>query len=153
MWSSSGKKNPEIKLPELEISYGETARWMQEATAGLAASGTVTVESAIADLPLVVAYRLNPITFQMARWIIGKLFRGYFTMPNIILDKCVFQEFLQFQVVPEDLADALDKILPGGERRTQVDADMQEMRDALSCGAENATARAAAAILDVISKD
>lgn len=146
------KKNPEIKLPELEISYGKTARWMQEATAGLAASGTVTVESAIADLPLVVAYRLNPITFQMARWIIGKLFRGYFTMPNIILDKCVFEEFLQFQVVPEDLADALDKILPGGERRTQVDADMQEMRDALSCGAENATARAAAAILDVINK-
>lgn len=146
------KKYPQVALPELDITCGETARWMQEATAGLAASGTVTVESAIADLPLVVAYRLNPITFQLARWIIGKLFRGYFTMPNIILDKCVFQEYLQFQVVPEDLADAVDRILPGGERRALVDADMVAMRDALSCGAENATTRAAAAILETIDK-
>ncbi len=139
-------------LPALDITCGETSRWMQEACAGLAASGTVTVESAIADLPLAVAYRLNPITFQLARWIIGKLFRGYFTMPNIILDKCVFQEYLQFQVVPDALADAVERILPGGERRNEVMADMQAMREALSCGSENATARAAAAILETIRK-
>ncbi len=143
------RKNPDIELPELDISYGKTAYWMQKSAAGLAASGTVTVESAIADLPLVVAYRLHPVTFQLARWIIGKLFRGYFTMPNIILDKCVFQEYLQFQVVPEDLADAADRILPGGERRAEVMQDMADMREALSAGAENATARAAAAILEV----
>ena len=86
----------------------------------------------------------------MARWIlIGKLFRGFFTMPNIIMDKCVFEEFLQDQVTPETLADAMEKILPGGERRDAVMTDMQAMRDALSCGAENATANAAAAIMDV----
>lgn len=145
------RKRPDVVLPELDITCGETARWMQEAVAGLAASGTVTVESAVADLPLVVAYRLHPVTFQLARWIIRKLFRGYFTMPNIILDKCVFQEYLQFQVVPRDLADAVDRILPGGERRDEVMADMRAMREALSCGPENATARAASAILEVIS--
>ncbi len=139
-------------LPELDVSYGETPRWMQTATAGIAASGTVTVESAIADLPLVVAYRLNPVTFQLARWVIRKLFRGAFTMPNIILDKCVFQEYLQFQVVPGDLADALERILPGGERREGVMQDMQSMRDALSCGSENAMVRAAEAILETIRK-
>jgi len=147
------RKRPDIDLPELEITCGETAVWMQKAVAGLAASGTVTVESAIADLPLVVAYRLHPVTFQLARWIIRKLFRGYFTMPNIILDKCVFQEYLQFQVVPNDLADAVDRILPGGSRHDEVKADMQAMREALSCGSENATARAAAAILEVIAEN
>ena len=144
------RKHGAESLEKIELSCGETARWMQEASTGLAASGTVTVESAISDLPLVVAYKLNPVTFFMARWIlIGKLFRGFFTMPNIIMDKCVFEEFLQDQVTPETLADAMEKILPGGERRNAVMADMQAMRDALSCGAENATANAAAAIMDV----
>ncbi len=147
------QKHGAESLEKIGISCGETARWMQEASTGLAASGTVTVESAISDLPLVVAYKLNPITFFMARWfLVGKLFRGFFTMPNIIMDKCVFEEFLQDQVTPETLASAMEKILPGGERRETVMADMQAMRDALSCGAENATACAAAAVLDVAMK-
>ena len=144
------QKNGAEGLEKIELSCGETARWMQEASTGLAASGTVTVESAISDLPLVVAYKLNPVTFFMARWfLVGKLFRGFFTMPNIIMDKCVFEEFLQDQVTPETLANAMEKILPGGERRDAVMADMQAMRDALSCGAENATANAAAAVMEV----
>ena len=57
-------KNPDC--PECFVSCGETERWRQEAGTGLAASGTVTVESAIAGLPLVSVYRLNPITFLLA---------------------------------------------------------------------------------------
>lgn len=144
------RKHPGTDLPEMEISWGQTARWMQEASAGLAASGTVTVESAIAGLPLVVAYRLNPLTFLLARFIIGKLFRGFFTMVNIILNRMVFEEFLQFQVTPENLADAVERILPGGSRRDEVEKDMLEMTNALSCGSENATSRSASLILKTI---
>ena len=106
-------KHPDSVLPEIDVVCGKTAECLQTCTAGLAASGTVTVECAIAGLPLVVAYRLNPITFLCARIIIRKLFRNAFTMPNIILNRRVFEEFLQFQVVPQDLADAVDRILPG----------------------------------------
>lgn len=144
------RKHPGTVLPKMEISWGQTARWMQEASCGLAASGTVTVESAIAGLPLVVAYRLNPLTFLLARCIIGKLFRGSFTMVNIILNRKVFEEFLQFQVTPENLADAVERILPGGSRRLEVEKDMLEMTNALSCGSENATSRSAALILKTI---
>lgn len=147
------EKNPDLVLPEIDISIGTTARWMQEASAGLAASGTVTVESAISDLPLVVAYRLNPLTFLLGRIIIRKLFRGFFTMVNIILDKKVFEEFLQKEVVPSRLADAVEAILPGGPRREDVMTDMQKMREALSCGAENATYNAARIILEVVEKN
>ena len=145
-------KNPDLELPEIDISVGTTARWMQEASAGLAASGTVTVESAISDLPLTVAYKLNPITFLMGRIVIRKLFRGFFTMVNIILDKKVFEEFLQKDVVPSKMADAVEAILPGGTRREEVMADMQRMRDALSSGMENATHNAAQIILNVVEK-
>ena len=77
----------------------------------MAASGTVTVECAIAGLPLVVAYRLNKITFLLARLFIRKLFRGFFTMVNIILYKNVFHEFLQHLIVPETLADEIEMLL------------------------------------------
>lgn len=142
-------KYPDHPLPEIQLTRGKNSFWMQRCTAGLAASGTVTVECAIARLPLVVAYRLNPMTFLLARLIIGKLFRGFFTMVNIILYRCAFEEFLQHQVVPEDLADAVDRILPGGERRAQVDKDMDEMVSMISGGASGAIAKAVSCILKV----
>ena len=106
--------------------------------------------SAIAGIPLVVAYRLNQITFLLARLIIGRLFRGFFTMPNIILNRCAFEEFLQFQVVPEDLADAMERILPGGSRRAQVEQDMNDVVVQLSGGASGAIVKAAACALSAI---
>lgn len=146
------KANPGTLLPPIQLTRGKAAFWMQRCAAGLAASGTVTVECATAGIPLVVAYKLNKLTFLLARIIIGKLFRGFFTMPNIILNRCVFEEFLQHQVIPEDLADALERILPGGERHDQVSADMQEMVEQLSGGANGAIGKAAASALAVIGK-
>lgn len=135
-------KHPAFSLP-LSVECGKTSFYMQKCCAGLAASGTVTVECAMADLPLTVAYKLNPVTFFLARLIIRKLFRNAFTMPNIIMDKVVFEEFLQFQVTPEALANACEKILPGGCRREQLEKDMKEMKEMLSCGKESAGMNAA----------
>ena len=142
-------KNPDAVLPEIPVLCGKTSECLQTCTAGLAASGTVTVECAIAGLPLVVAYKLNPVTFLFARLIIRKLFRNAFTMPNIILNRKVFEEFLQFQVVPEDLASAMERILPGGERRAQADADMEEMVREIEGGVQGAGRNAALAVLRV----
>lgn len=142
------KKHPGMILPDFELNSGKTPFWQQRCTCGLAASGTVTVECAIAGLPLVVAYKLNKITFMLARLIIGKLFRGFFTMVNIILYKNVFHEFLQHQVVPETLADEIEMLLPGGSRREEVDQDMKNMTDALRGGSDGAMKKTAKAILE-----
>lgn len=142
--------NPALKLPDFDLSQGQTSRRLQEASTGFAASGTITVECAIAGLPLVVVYKLNPLTFLFARLVIRKLFRGFFTMVNIIADKKVFEEYLQHQLVPEDLAAAVERILPGGSRRAEVESDMASVVEALSGGSEGASARAAKACLEVI---
>ncbi|MDD5699193.1 MAG: lipid-A-disaccharide synthase [Victivallaceae bacterium] len=117
--------------PEIELSCGRTAYWQQQAGTGLAASGTVTVECAIAGLPLVVVYKLNWFTLLAAAALV-KLYRGFFTMVNIIADKEVFEEFLQWQVTAGKLADALERILPGGKRRTEVETEMRQMAAAIS---------------------
>ena len=143
-------REPHPELAEIPVVSGKTPEFMQTCTAGLAASGTVTVECAIAGLPLVVAYRLNPITFLLARIIIRKLFRNAFTMPNIILNRKLFEEFLQFQVTPEALSAALEQILPEGSRRKEVESGMLEMTRELSCGISSAGTNAARCILNVV---
>ena len=99
-----------------------------------------------------VAYRLNPLTFLLARLIIRKLFRNAFTMPNIILNRVVFEEFLQHQIVPDVLVGAMERILPGGDRRERVIADMDEMTRDISGGVKGAGMNAASVVLSVVNK-
>ena len=122
------RKHPDC--PEISISCGDTAIRMQTAGTGLAASGTVTVECALSGLPLVVGYKLNLFTLALAR-VLVKLYRGFFTMVNIIANKEVFQEFLQWHFAPKELIPAIEKILPGGSRRAEVEADMKAVADSL----------------------
>ena len=121
-------KNP--NLPEIPVEIGKTAYYQQAAGTGLAASGTVTVESAIAGLPLVVTYKVSWISILIAALVV-KLYRNSFVMPNIIANKKVYAEFLQHQVKPANLVPAMEAVLPGGAERSRVINDMQEVRTLL----------------------
>lgn len=141
-------KHPD--MPALEITSGDTSYWQQRAGTGLAASGTVTVECAIAGLPLVVVYKLNFFTAVMAGLLV-RLYRGFFTMVNVIADKEVFEEFFQYRVNPGNLVPALERILPGGERRAEVENDMNEVVRMISGGFEGASRRAAKICFDSVT--
>ena len=134
--------------PPIEISCGKTRYWMQKATAGIAASGTVTVECAISGLPLVVTYKMNPITFKIAERVV-KL--DYFTMVNILAKKMIYEEFLQGDVNGETLSIAVEKILLGGERRSEVENGIAGVIESISGGTEGAAKRAAGICSDFIS--
>lgn len=144
------KKHPE--LPEIELSNESAAYYQQKAGTGIAASGTVTVESAIAGLPLVVVYKLNIITLAIAR-VLVKLYRGYFTMVNIIVNKTVFEEFLQWHVCNRNLIPAVEKILPGGSRRAEVESQMKELVNMLSSQGRKPSYAAAEACFEVIENN
>lgn len=138
--------------PEITVTVGRTAVGQQTAIAGLAASGTVTVESAIAGLPLVVVYRMNWITILIGA-VLVRLYRGFFTMVNVILNRELFEEFLQHEVRPGNLVPAMERIMPGGERRAEVEAGMAELRRELSAnGNTDALGNAAASIYDFIKR-
>jgi lipid-A-disaccharide synthase len=136
------KKHPD--LPEISISTGSTGKLQQLAGTGIAASGTVTVECALSGLPLVVGYKLNLLTLALAK-ILVTLYRGYFTMVNIIADKEVYQEFLQWHFCEKEVLPAVEAILPGGSRRQEVEEGMAEVARQLgSASGESALSRAAA---------
>ena len=140
------------QLPEIAVEIGKTAYYQQAAGTGLAASGTVTVESAIAGLPLAVVYRVNWLSLLIAA-VLVKLYRNSFVMPNIIADKKVYEEFLQHQVCPKNLVPALERILPGGSERNRVEGDMLLVRQLLGddgSARRSASSRAADAVWQTI---
>ena len=138
--------------PKVAITCGDTGEWQQRAGTGLAASGTVTVESAIAGLPLVVGYKLNWVTILLAALVV-RLYRGFFTMVNIIANREVYQEFLQHRFTPKKLVPAVEAILPQGSRREVVEQGMAEVKQLLSPNSGSAARQAAEACYRVLESD
>ena len=102
--------------PEFVWSCGQTRERMLVASAAIAASGTVTVEAAMLGLPVVVAYRLGAISWWIGRQLV-KL--PSITIANLVCETTVFEEFLQDDCTPQHLADAVERILPGGIRHDE----------------------------------
>ncbi len=75
-------------------------------SAGIIASGTASLEAALALLPHVVVYKLNPLTFFIAKRVVKT---KYISLPNIIADEKVVQELIQGAVNPPDMAEELLK--------------------------------------------
>ena len=135
-------------LQSMEISVGNTRQLMKKAVAGIAASGTVTVEAVMLGLPLVVSYKVNWFSYQLAKALV-KL--PSITIANLVTGRTVYEERLQYDAVPEKLASALEAILPGGSRRMQCLQDMAECVEMLGEDTK-ASGRAAEAILEVLDE-
>jgi lipid-A-disaccharide synthase len=139
---------------DIEIRRDNAKKLQQEAATAIATSGTVTVECALNKLPIVSIYKLNPLTYAIARLMQKilslKLYRGFFTMPNIIANKMVYKELVQNQVTPENLFEASEEILPGNPNREKIEADLEEVLNKLSCGKANASDNAANSIIKLL---
>lgn len=106
------------------------------ATAGLVKSGTSTLEAALAGMPFAVAYITHPLTYFLARRLVRVPFVA---LANLVAGRCVAPEFIQQDVAPGAVADALEPLLDRSSpvRRT-ARAGLAEVRGALgSAGAAN----------------
>ncbi len=91
---------------------------LKQAQAALLASGTVTLEAAILETPMVAAYKLSKLSFFIAKRLVKV---PHITLPNLILGEAVVPELLQDEANPEVLAKALKPlILDGPERRNAI---------------------------------
>lgn len=116
------------------------------ADAALAASGTVALETGLAGLPTVVAYRLNPLTAAIARRLI-KI--EYANLINILLDRPVVPELLQDACTPDRIAAAMHTIMSDPVHRdAQIEAGAM-VRDMLKPGSLWPSAKAARVVLNL----
>lgn len=119
------------------------------AEAALAASGTVALELALARLPTVIAYRLNPITVALYRRLIRV---KYVNLVNLMLDQMLVPELLQQDCRPDRLADELGRLLDEpAARQAQIDGVVEVARW-LGQGDTPPSERAARTILDIVAE-
>lgn len=108
----------------------------------LAASGTATLETALAGVPTVVAYKVSPLSAYVGR----KLVRiSFMSLPNLILNRELFPEFLQETATPDNLAAAAQRWLHDSPECAAVHAGLDELRTL--CGTGGSAERAAAVLL------
>jgi lipid-A-disaccharide synthase len=81
---------------------------MQCCDAIITTSGTATLEIALLNVPMVIAYKLSPLTYLLGRLLVNIAFIG---LPNIIAGKKIVTEFIQHEANPENLALEVNRLL------------------------------------------
>jgi lipid-A-disaccharide synthase len=111
----------------------------------ITASGTATVQCAVHERPMVVVYRLAPLEYRL-----GKRFVTVdtYAMPNLIAGRRIVPELIQDECTPERIAEETAALLLDAALHERTRSALARVREQL--GSPGASARAAAAVLDVI---
>ena len=135
--------------PQVVIGEQEKRAKFRIAHAALAKSGTVTLELALAGVPMVTAYR----TGTVEAWILRRAIKvNSVILANLVIGENVVPEFLQEDCTPEKLAAALREVLGDSElRRKQLEA-FGKIDGIMSTGNQPPSARAADIVLATMWK-
>lgn len=131
-------------LPDfIHVETEDIPAAIQGSTAALASSGTVTLETAVLDTPVVVCYKLSSISWLLARWLVNVPFAS---MANLIAGQKVVPEYLQKAMEPHEIATALIPLLSKTPQRKKMLSGFEIIRRSL--GAPGVYDRAATSILN-----
>jgi lipid-A-disaccharide synthase len=130
----------------LKIVVGETYNALASADAAIVSSGTATIEAALLDVPMVVVYRVTPLTAALAKPLVRTPF---FSMVNLIAGKRAVRELIQSDFTPDRVAAEILRLLNDQSAREALRRDLAEVRQRL--GPPGAVDRAADAILQLLS--
>lgn len=129
--------------PPVAVIEDDTYNVVHAADAALVASGTATLETALLGTPMVIMYRVSPLTFAVARLLVRV---DHIGMPNIILGQRVFPELLQGAVTGDKLVAAVADVTA---RREEMVAALATLRGQL--GKPGAAQRAAHMALELMA--
>ncbi len=129
----------------LRIVEGRTDDVLQAADTVVTASGTATVQTALHGKPMVVLYKLSPMTYRLGRRL---ALVDMYAMVNLIAGERVVRELIQEECTAEAVAAEAIRILTDSEYRGRMVDQLAEVRRRL--GGPGASERAAEAVLDVV---
>jgi lipid-A-disaccharide synthase len=130
----------------LTIIDGHSQQALAAADAALIASGTATLEALLLKCPMVMAYRLKPLTYRLARHLVKV---DFYSLPNLLAGRALIPELIQDAVTPTALAGAVEAYLDDTEGRAQRVAEFTEIHRRLR---RDAARQAAAAVLAVAAR-
>ncbi len=126
---------------DLTILFGHARLAMQAADCALVASGTATLEGALARCPMVITYKVPALTYRL---MMRKALLPYVGLPNILAGEFIVPELLQEHATPENLEQALVNWLDHKVARKRLLARYEAIHEELRCGSDERIAQALA---------
>ncbi len=135
-----------VNLDGIRVIEGDTYSIVAASELALAASGTATLETALLGCPMVVAYKVSPLTYALARMLVRGV--DFIAMPNILAGRAIVPELIQGRVNVRNLVRAAENLM--------VEPLRGETRNALlglraRLGEPGAAARVAAIALEMMA--
>lgn len=118
------------ELP-IQILFGHARLALHAADAAVVASGTATLEAALARCPMVITYRLSPLSYRI---VMRKSVLPYVGMPNVLAGEFIVPELLQDDATPANLAQALGNWLDNKVARERLRERFARLHESLARG-------------------
>ena len=137
--------SPDVGRATVRTLDSATYDALHHSDVAVVASGTATLEAALCERPMVVVYRVSPLT-----WIIGKLLVKvpFYSMVNLLASKPLVTELMQSDFTAQNVAAQVEYLLDHPEARDAMARELRMLRSRLGPG--GAIGSAADAMLDFL---
>ncbi len=139
--------NPEC-LKRVSIQSGKTSMVMRACDLLLAASGTVTLEAAILGTPLIIVYKLSPVSYRIGKLLVRVPYIG---LVNLVAGERLAPELIQDEAIPRNIADEAIAILKDKSKQEYIKKRFSDVRKLL--GKPGASSKAARLVLNFINRE
>jgi len=134
--------------PSLRVTEGDARAVMAAADVILLASGTATLEGMLAKRPMVVAYKIAPLTYSIVKGL-RMLKIEHYALPNVLADEALVPELMQYECTAENLAAAVFSWLGNPTSMAALPSRFRELHQMLR---RDASARAAEAVAELTER-
>jgi lipid-A-disaccharide synthase len=138
-------ERPDAGALPLTITDGDSHAVIESADTVLVASGTATLECALFKKPMVIAYRVAWLSYQIMRHM---AYLPWIGLPNILLNDTAVPEFIQDRATPQALAEAVLAQLHDPAGRARLAQRFMAMHQSLRCGTGERAAEAICALME-----
>ena len=121
---------------------------MQAANVALATSGTVSTEIALVGTPMVIAYKIDNLSYRLMKPLVTA---KYFTILNLAADEMIAPECIQFEATPDHLFAAVEPLLLQPEKAKDQALRQTAVLDKMGRGGPNPSDLAAQAVLKLLN--
>ncbi len=129
---------PYVKVMDIRPEKGDMESILSKCTMAVAASGTVTLETAIHGVPMVIVYHVSPVSYMLGRALIRV---DHIGLANIIAKERIVPELIQQEATPANIATMMTAILDDPERLAETRKKLRMVREQLGApGASKKTA-------------
>jgi lipid-A-disaccharide synthase len=122
-----------------------TSEALRYSNLAVVASGTATVVAMLLECPMIVVYRVSPVSWQMGKFMVDVPF---YSMVNLLAKKAVVPEMIQNDFKPGPLAERCEYLLDNPQAREEMVKELRVVRARLGPG--GAIGRAAEAVLGIL---